>query len=62
MRPIFNKNFVEKKMFMGPVNSAWDPLDSNRMRFSTKIKKGQTQDIGIISCIQTLLECAFGIA
>ena len=62
MGPIFNKSFVEKKIFVGPVNSAWDSLDRNRMRFSTKIKKGQTQDVGIISYIQTLLECAFGIA
>ena len=27
--PIFNKNFVEKKRFVGPVNSARDPLTTH---------------------------------
>jgi len=28
IRPIFNESFVEKKIFVGPVNSARDPLES----------------------------------
>ena len=37
--PIFNESFIEKKRFVGPVNSARDPLDSHRTRISTQKKK-----------------------
>ena len=42
MRPIFNKNFIEKKVFVSPINSAQDPLESLKsagMRFKKKKKK-----------------------
>ena len=36
--PIFNENFVEKKMFVSPVNSTRDSLESTKTRFSMKKK------------------------
>ena len=44
MRPIFNDNFVEKKRFVGPKNSAWDLLKSTKTHFSMK-KKRETLDV-----------------
>ena len=42
MGPIFNESFAEKKRFVGPVNSVWDPLEKALLpqkRTSKKEKK-----------------------
>ena len=42
MGPIFNESFAEKKRFVGPVNSVWDPLEKALLpqkRTSKKKKK-----------------------
>ena len=43
VRPIFNESFVEKKRFMGPMNSARDPLVTQK-RTSPKKKRRHKAD------------------
>ena len=60
VRPIFNENFVEKG-FVGPVNSARDPLEkhkSHRNALLTKKKKKNANtdtdtDVVFFNTIQT---------
>ena len=51
MGPIFNESFVEKKKFVGSVNSARDPLEKQKKAgaHSQKKKKGnaKTQTRGL---------------
>ena len=36
---IFNKNFVEKKRSVGPINSAWDLLEKHAACWNMLLKK-----------------------
>ena len=37
---LFLMEILLKKIFVGPVNSVWDPPESTEMHFSIKNKKG----------------------